>query len=95
MIAKYDGMDLKGDYYSMIPPISTDSQTFDEDFYDLYTSYLRWKIAYKKANGKIDRDSNVDYKEWEMGIATIIGQQITGQRMRFVPDVEGFISSSE
>lgn len=91
----YDGMDLKGDYYSIIPPISTDDQTFDEPFYDLYVSWLKWKIKYKKANGKIDRDGDADYKEWQSGLANLIAQEFPSQRVNFVPDVEGFLSASE
>lgn len=91
----YDGMDLKGDYYGIIPPISTDSQTFDEPFYDLYVSWLKWKIKYKKANGKIDRDGDTDYKDWLTGLANLIGQEVPGQRINFIPDVEGFLSATE
>lgn len=91
----YDGMDVKGDYYSAIPVIDTDADTFDEPFYDLYVSWLKWKIKYKKANGKIDRDGDTDYKDWLSGLANLIGQEVPGQRIQFVPDIEGFLSSVE
>ena len=91
----YDGQDLKGDYYTIIPPISTDDQTFDEPFYDLYVSWLKWKIAYKKANGKIDRDGNSDWKDWLSGLTNLIAQEFPGQRVNFVPDIEGFLSATE
>lgn len=91
----YDGMDVKDDHYTVIPAISTDSQTFDEPFYDLYVSYLKWKIKYKKANGKIDRDGDPDWKDWLSGLGELIGQEVPGQRIRFVPDIEGFLSATE
>lgn len=91
----YDGQDLKGDYYKIIPPISTDDQTFDEPFYDLYVSWLKWKIKYKKANGKIDRDGDSDYKDWQTGLINLIAQEFPGQRVSFVPDIEGFLSATE
>lgn len=88
----YDGQDLKGDYYKQIPVIALDSDVFDEPFYDLYVPWLKWKIKYKKANGKIDRDSDSDYKDWISGLAELIGQETGGQWVNFVPDVNGFLN---
>lgn len=85
----YDGQDLKGDYYMAIPAITQDSDTFDEPFYDLYVPYLKFKIKYLKANGKIDRDSDVDWKDWVAGLVTLISQEFPGQYVNFVPDVNG------
>lgn len=83
------GRSVKGDYYKAIPTIDSDADEFDEPFYDLYVSYLKWKIKYKKANGKIDRDADPDWKDWMMGLATLIGQEFPGQMIQFVPDVDG------
>lgn len=91
----YDGMDVKDDHYTVIPTITNDSQTFDEPFYDLYVSYLKWKIKYTKANGKIGRDGDADWKEWMSGLANLIGQEFPAQNINFVPDVEGFLSATE
>lgn len=91
----YDGMNVKDDHYTVIPAIATDDQTFDEPFYDLYVSWLKWKIKYKKSNGKIDRDGDPDYKDWLTGLTDLIGQEFPGQRVSFVPDVEGFLSATE
>lgn len=91
----YDGMNVKDDHYTVVPAISSDDQAFDEPFYDLYVSWLRWRIKYAKANGKIARDGDPDYKEWLTGLSTLIGQEFPGQRMSFVPDVEGFLSATE
>lgn len=93
--APYDGMNVKDDHYTIIPPIATDDQTFDEPFFDLYMSWLKWKIKYKKANGKIDRNGDPDYQDWLAGLGNLIGQEFPGQRIQFVPDVEGFLSATE
>lgn len=90
---QYDGQDLKGDYYKAIPVIATDADTFDEPFYDLYVPWLKWKIKYKKSNGKIDRESDPDYQDWISGLTELIGQEVPGQMVNFVPDIEGFLSS--
>jgi hypothetical protein len=90
-----DGRNIIMDYYSTIPSITSDSQAFDEPFYDEYVSWLKWKIAYKKANGKIDRDSNSDYKDWMEGVSKVIAQETNGQRIHFIPDIEGFLSATQ
>lgn len=91
----YDGMNVKDDHYTTIPAISTDDQLFDEPFYDLYVSYVKFKIKYKKANGKIDRDGDTDYKDWMSGLTNLIAQETPGQRINFIPDIEGFLSATE
>jgi hypothetical protein len=90
-----DGRNIVMDYYTTIPSITTDSGVFDEGFYDHYVSFLKFKIAYKKANGKIDRDSNSDWKDWQEGVAKVIGQEVSGQRIHMVPDIEGFLSATQ
>lgn len=90
-----DGRDCKTDYYSGIPAIDSDSDQFDEPFYDLYVSWLKWKIKYKKANGKIERDKDADYKDFLDGAARVIGQEFPGQWINFIPDIEGFLSAQE
>jgi hypothetical protein len=88
-----DGRNIIMDYYTTIPSITSDNQAFDEPFWDMYVSWLKWKIAYKKANGKIDKNSNPDYTDWMEGCAKVIAQETTGQRIHMVPDVEGFLSA--
>lgn len=91
----YDGQDMKGDYYKAIPAIDSDADTFDEPFYDLYVPWLKWKIKYKKANGKIDRNSDPDYQDWVSGLSELISQEVPGQVINFVPDIEGFLSDAQ
>lgn len=91
----YAGQNVHMDYYSIIPPISTDDQTFDEPFYDLYVPYLKYKIKYLKANGKINRDGDTDWKDWVEGLGRLISQETPGQRISFIPDIEGFLSATE
>jgi hypothetical protein len=92
---QYDGQSIKMDYYNSMTAISTDSQTFDEPFYDLFVSWLKWKSAYLKSNGKVSRDSNTDYKDWTEGVARVISQEVPGQRISFIPDISGFLSATE
>jgi hypothetical protein len=91
----WDSQDVLIDYYRTLTAIDSDADTFDEPFYDLFVPWLKWKIAYLKANGKIDRSKNADYQEWQEGMLRVIGQEVSGQRINFVPDTEGFLSSTE
>lgn len=93
LIARWDSQNVHMDYYTIIPTMNQDSDQFDEDFWDLYVYFLKWKIASLKANGKLDRNSNPDYQDWISGLGNLIGQQVSGQMINFVPDIEGFLSS--
>jgi hypothetical protein len=90
-----DGRNIIMDYYKQVPVITSDSQTFDEPFYDEYVAFLRYKIKYKKANGKIDKNSDPDYIEWMEGVMKVIAQETISQKINFVPDVEGFLSATQ
>lgn len=91
----YDGMDVKVDYYAKMTEMTQDTDSFDEPFYDLYVSFLKYKLKYLKANGKIDRDGDTDWKDFVSGLSNLVGQEVGGQRLYFVPDVEGFLSATE
>lgn len=91
----YDGQNVHMDYYLTMSPMTQDSDTFDEPFYDLYVSWLKWKIKYLKSNGKIDRDGDCDYKDFVTGLSVLVAQETPGQRINFVPDIEGFLSATE
>lgn len=91
----YDGMDAKGDWYAKMVEMTQDTDLFDEPFYDLYVSWLKWKIKYLKSNGKIDRDGDTDFKDFVTGLSNLVGQEVGGQKLYFVPDIEGFLSATE
>ena len=91
----YDGQGIKMDYYYTLPTVTNDSDTFDEPFYDIYVPWVKWKIKYLKTNGRIDRKTDPDYQDWEEGALRNIMQETPGQRINFIPDVTGFLSSSE
>lgn len=90
-----DGQNIVMDYYQAIPTITSDYQTFDEPFWDLYVHYLKFRIKDKKANGKLDRDSDSDWKDWLDGTARVIGQEVSGQKISMIPDIEGFLSATQ
>lgn len=89
-----DGQNIIMDYYKTLTAIDSDADTFDEPFYDLFVPWLKWKIKYLKANGKIDKTKDSDYMEWQEGCLRVIGQETNGQRINFIPDVDGFLSET-
>lgn len=86
------GENIKADYYQSLTPIVNDNATVDEPFYDMYVPYLKYKIKYLKANGAIDKDTDSDYKDFLLGLNQLITQEMTGQRVQFYPNVDGFLS---
>lgn len=82
---EYDGENIYMDYYSELSELTNDNDEVDEPFYDMYTSYLKWKIKYKKANGKLDQTTDTDFIDWNNGITRLTTQEMTGQMIRFVP----------
>ncbi len=95
LLTTYDGQNVHADYYTAMSALTDDSSLLDEPFYDLYVSWLKWKIKYLKANGKIDRDGDTDFKDFMTGLGNLISQETPSQRINFVPDVEGFLSATE
>jgi len=95
LIARWDSQNVHMDYYTTIPTMTQDSDTFDESFWDLYVYFLKWKIKSLKANGRLDRGTDPDYQDWISGLGNLIGQETTGQRINFIPDVEGYLSATE
>lgn len=79
------GENIYSSYYKTLTAVNSDSDLLDEPFYDLYTPYLKWKIKNLKAGGKLDAESDGDYKEFQTGLALLVGQEIGGQRVYFVP----------
>lgn len=95
LLTTYDGQNVHMDYYKVMTALTDDSSTLDEPFYDLYVPWVKWKIKYLKANGKIDRDGDTDYKDFITGLTNLVTQETPSQRINFVPDIEGFLSATE
>ena len=60
----YAGENIYMDYYTTLPAYDSDADTLDEPEYDLFNSWLRWKIKYLKSNGTLKPQEDGDYLEW-------------------------------
>lgn len=90
----YAGENIWMDYYQELQAVNSDSDLLDEPSYDFYVNYLKYKIKYLKANGKLDADTDTDYKEFQKGITGLISQETQGQFIRFIPSTFGSNNSS-
>lgn len=80
-----DGENIYMDYYQSLQAHDSDADALDEPFYDLFIPYLRWRIKYLKANGKIKKTEDPDWKEWEEGKDKVITQEVGGQDLFLIP----------
>lgn len=76
------------DYYSTLLVYDTDGDILDEPEYDMFVSYLKYKIKYLKANGAIDITKDPDYLEWVKRKTNMINKELIGQTIYLVPDME-------
>lgn len=90
-----DGRNIVMDYYATLSAITSDANEFDEPFFDMFVSFLKWRIKDKKSGGKLNRENDSDYKDWSEGILRVVSQETNGQRISFIPDVSGYLSESE
>ncbi len=87
---QYAGQNITMDYYQSLTPVNSDSDVLDEPFYDMYVPFLKYKIKYKKANGSINAKEDTDYNEFMERVNQLITQEIQGQNIYFVPNINGY-----
>lgn len=87
------GENIYMDYYQSLQASDSDSDTLDEPDYDMFVSWLKWKIKYLKAGGAIKAEDDTDYKEWKTRKDALVAKEITGQFGYLIPttsdDLEG------
>jgi len=83
----YAGENIYLDYYTILPIYDSDSDTLDEPIYDFFVNFLKWKIKYKKSNGKLDITKDSDYLLWVQGKKNMINQERLGQNIYLIPDI--------
>ena len=83
------GQNIYLDYYQTLTPVNSDSDVLDEPFYDLYVSYLKYKIKALKSNGSLNAAEDSDYLMFQQGFGQLVAQELSGQVVSFVPDVIG------
>ena len=94
---QYAGNNIYMDYYSIMLPVTDETTLLDEPEYDMFVSYLKWKIKYLKSNGMMQasgteqvsgtiiQSQDQDYQEWITRKNALIQKELSGQRLRFYP----------
>ena len=80
------GQPIYMDYYQALQPVNSDADILDEQFYDLYVPFLKWKIKYLKSNGTLKPTEDGDYLLFQQGLSELVSQEILGQNIFFVPN---------
>ena len=83
----YTDRNIFMDYYRTMPEYDSDGDTLDEPDVDMFVSYLKWKIKYLRASGKIKLETDPDYIEWLQRKAKMISRERSNQYIAFIPDV--------
>lgn len=86
--ATYDGMNIWMDYYRILPAYNSDGDTLDEPEYDMFVSFLKWKIKSLKSRGELKAETDSDYLEWTRRKAEAKRKETLGQAVQFVPDID-------
>jgi len=81
----YAGENIYLDYYTILPEYNSDSDELDEPQYDLFVDFLKWRIKYKKSNGKLNATQDSDFLLWEKKKKSFINKEKTGQSIYFIP----------
>jgi hypothetical protein len=81
----YAGENVWMDYYSTIVAITDDATTLDEPEFDLFVSYLKFRIKSLKANGKLEQKTDSDWIEWTDRKTNLINKEIGGQEIHLIP----------
>lgn len=83
---EYAGENIVMDYYGELVSYNSDADVLDEPEYDLFVSYLKYRIKYKKANGMMENaKADIDYIEWQQGKERLITKEVSGKAGYFIP----------
>ena len=82
----YHNLNAWLDYYKTIVVYDSDADTLDEPIYDMYVNYLIFKIRKKRNQGVSGDDrEDPDYKAFYVGLASLIRNEVSGQKIRLIP----------
>jgi len=74
------------DYYRTLPVYDSDADALDEPQYDLFVSYLKYKIKDLEKRGTLNMLRDSDYMEWIQGKEKLKKLETLNQDIQFIPD---------
>lgn len=81
------GQNIYMDFYASLPAYDSDADVLDEPEYDMFVSWLKYKIKYKKKKGDIVAEQDSDYLEYTRRKMKLINKERLMQKVQFVPDI--------
>ena len=87
------GQNIYLDFWATLTAYDTDADVLDEPDYDMFVSWLRWKIKYAKKKGDIVAEQDGDYLEWTRRKVKLISKEKTMQNVRIIPSIEHLIDA--
>ncbi len=93
----YVNMNIYADYYRTLLGYDSDADTLDEPLYDMFVSYLKYRIKERKSKGGIpttrSRNGQVsiadaDYQSWNGAVREAIANEYLETNIRFQPGVD-------
>jgi len=77
------------DYYRTLVSMDSDADTLDEPDYDMYVSYLAWRIK-KRLKPDLDETKDSDFIEWMRRKQIALNNEYLGVTIQFTPDIPNF-----
>lgn len=85
--AQFINLDVLMDYYTVANRVYFESDTIDEDRYDMVKHWINWKAkSYTRNNGKDDLQ-DADFLQFKDSLATAIKFKRPGQKFKWTPKI--------
>ena len=85
----YTGQNVWMDYYRTLVVYDSDADELDEPDYDMYVSYLAWRIK-KRLKPDLDETKDSDFIEWMRRKQIALNNEYLGVTIQFTPDIPNF-----
>lgn len=82
----YVNQNIYADYYRTLVDFDSDADELDEPMYDMYVSYLAWRIK-KRKNSNIQDLQDPDFLRWQAEKKTALDGEYAGTEIRMLPDI--------
>ena len=85
----YVDQNIYSDYYRTVVDYDTDADILDEPNYDMFISWLAWKIKQRKNKG-LNPLTDTDYTVWNFKKTSSVANEYLATDIRITPDVPNF-----
>lgn len=84
----YHDQNIYADYWGTFTDLDSDTDTLDEPDYDMFTSYLRYRIKHRRSRGDFNKLIDSDYQDYIVRSQALIDRERHEQSIRFIPSIE-------